>query len=121
MKRILIIEDNKDMQSIYRYIFRGVGKKYAISIAGSPHAAMRRLTRGTFHLIISDIIMETVADESFIIALRRDKRYTRIPILVVSVLKRRMLDGVRDYGDIYFLEKPFDGDTLLKIVKGLLG
>ena len=73
-----------------------------------------------FHLVITDLVMPQIGGESLIAALR--PAYPDVPVLVMSGFDqqgslRRMYE--RGHATA-FLEKPFEGQPMLKLVRDLL-
>ncbi len=129
MKNILILEDDKDMQGMYKIFFSDQEKKYTIEIENDATVALKRLKEKPFDLIILDIIMEPMFGDSFFLYLRSDEGTMRIPVLVVSVLSPDTLgrlkkidnvDAVNKPVRLSFLQKPITKQQLLKEIDKML-
>ncbi|MEI6634240.1 MAG: response regulator [Chlamydiota bacterium] len=121
MKRIIIIiDDDRDMQAIYRHMLKEEAARYSLRFAGDAARALRMLAREPADLVISDVIMGTMDGVTFLTRLR--ERGVEVPVLIVSVLHPDMLPGARGAKRVYFMQKPITGeglrDTLKKILKG---
>lgn len=121
MKKILIVEDDRDMQLIYRYMLRGAEGKYAVEIVGSAREALDLLRGREYDLIISDIVMEVTSGEAFIGAIRGDRRNRELPVLVVTVLKPELLGRLKEMRGVYFLQKPIGEEQLFSKMENILG
>lgn len=119
MKRILIVEDEKDMQEIYADMFRNQ-KNYSVDIVDGALTAARKLNEGDYDLIILDIIMSPIAGDSFFVYLRSGKNTEDIPVLVVSVLGDEILDKLKQIDHAHFIQKPITKEQLLEKVDSLL-
>lgn len=119
MKRILIVEDDPDMQAIYKFMFNNETHKYAIQITGDAARALRAIRQKHFDLIISDIIMRDMSDRSFPAQVRQEER-NNAPVLVVSVLNPDMLGQLKKMHRVYFLQKPITREKLLKKINSIL-
>ena len=119
-KRILIVEDDRDMQEYYEYIFRNERKRYVVDVVGDPVSAMGQLKEKTYDLFIVDIIMERMPGDVFIANIKKDRRTKEIPVLVVSVLEPDMLEELTKKKRVYFLPKPITKRQLLSKMRELL-
>jgi len=119
MKRILIVEDDPDMQAIYKFMFKDEAQRYALQITGDTARAMKSVRQQRFDLIISDIIMADMAGQSFLSRVREEGR-GGVPILVVSVLNPDMLVQLKKMRRVYFLQKPITKEKLLKMINRIL-
>jgi adenylate cyclase len=119
-KRILIVEDDRDMQEYYEYIFRNERKRYIVDLVGDPVSAMGQLKERKYDLFIVDIIMERMPGDVFIANIKKDRRTKEIPVLVVSVLEPDMLEELVKKKRVYFLPKPITKKQLLSKMRELL-
>ena len=119
MKRILIVEDDKDMQEIYRDIFKGEEAKYSIDIEGDAEQALQRIEKEAFDLVILDIIMEPMSGDSFLVHLRNRPKTKKVPVIVVSILKDQTLAALKQLGNVYFFQKPITKEKILAKVAAL--
>lgn len=119
VRRIVIIDDDLDMQAIYRHMLREEGGRYALRFAGDAARAMRIIESAPADLVVSDVIMGEMDGESFVSRLR--KRGINAPVLIVSVLSEEMLPRLRRTRRVHFLQKPITGDVLRKTLKRILG
>ncbi len=108
MKRVLIIDDDPDMQAIYRHLLQGT--RYRLRFAGDAARALRMLKREPADLVITDVIMGGMDGETFIHRLREGG--AEVPVLVVSVLHPDALPRARRVKRVHFLQKPITGETL---------
>ncbi|MFC1804433.1 response regulator [Candidatus Omnitrophota bacterium] len=118
-KKILIVEDDRGMQQIYRDMFKERSRNYTIEIKDDAESAIKRLEQEAFDLIILDIIMEPMGGDSFFVYLRRGKMLD-VPILVVSVLSPSSLKNLKKIDHVSFLQKPIKEDQLFKRIKEIL-
>lgn len=120
MKNILIVEDDKDMQEIYRNMFKD-DKKYEISIIDDATMALRTLKDKNFDLIILDIIMEPMMGDSFFLFIKGDEKTSHIPIIVVTVLNPDTLKQLKKVDNVVLLQKPINKEQLFKEINKILG
>lgn len=119
MRRILIVEDDVDMQQIYRAMFNG-DKDYAVEVTGDAAAGLKRLRQEKFDLIILDIIMEPMSGDSFFVHMRNDAKLKHFPVLVISILKQDTLHFLETLGNFHYLQKPITREDLLRKIDEIL-
>ncbi|UCD14888.1 MAG: response regulator [Candidatus Omnitrophota bacterium] len=120
MREVLIVEDDKEMQEIYKDMFSAEKKGYEIVMANDGVVALRKLKEKKFDLIILDIIMEPIAGDSFFAYVRNDIKVMNIPIIVVSVLSPATLDHLKKINHVHFLQKPISKEGLFKKINEVL-
>jgi CheY-like chemotaxis protein len=130
-KRVLIIDDDKDLVSGLEQALRFNG--YEVSAAYSGIAGLAELERFEPHLIILDVMMETdTAGFEVACRIRRNRtsnRYDRfkdVPIIMLTAItqvtnsrfslneEQSFLPGVEE-----FVTKPIDIDDLLEKIRRL--
>jgi len=119
MKKILIVEDDKDMQEIYRNMFNGDGK-YEVMLCGDSTWALAEVKKERFDLIVLDIIMEPMSGDSFFVHARNDAKVKSTPILVISILKKDTLQFLETLGNFHYLQKPITKAELYKKIDEIL-
>jgi len=117
MKRILVVEDESDMQEIYRDMFKDNPHGYALEIIGSVESALKRVKEEEFSLAILDIIMEPMSGDSFFVYVRNDPKIKRLPIIVVSVLNPDTLSLLKQFNNISILQKPVTKAQLFREIE----
>jgi CheY-like chemotaxis protein len=117
--RILLVDDNHIQSATRRAILEGCGRD--VNLAQQGQQALELLdqpdaTQG-FGLIITDHLMPVMSGPEFVAEVRR--RGITLPIIVLSGLP----DAESDYQglDVIFRLKPFDPDSLIRLVQDLLG
>ena len=118
---ILLAEDQDDVRSTLARLLRSHG--YAVIDTADGADALAKIERGEmppFQLVITDLVMPQVGGEALVAALRPN--YPDVPVLVISGFDqqgslRRMYE--RGHATA-FLEKPFEGQPMLKLVRELL-
>jgi PAS domain S-box-containing protein len=118
---ILLAEDQDDVRSTISRLLRAHG--YAVIAAEDGAEVLSRIERGdmpAFHLVITDLVMPRVGGEALVTALR--PTFRTVPVLVISGFDAQgSLKRMFERGDASaFLEKPFEGQQLLKVVRELL-
>ena len=121
LRRILIVEDSRDMREIYKTFFKNHHKEYHIDMEGDAQIALEKLKKDHYDLIVLDIIMEPMTGESFLVYTRENKPTEDVPIVIVSVLSEGILKGLKRYKNIEFLQKPVTEVQLMGVIKKHLG
>lgn len=113
MERILIVEDDKQIQNFIGYSLENAGYKYVT--VGTGEAALRQLLFESFDLLMLDLGLPDIDGTDIIKKLRE---WSEMPIIVVSARdqdkeKAHALDlGADDY-----LTKPFSATELLARIR----
>ncbi|HEY5547353.1 MAG TPA: ATP-binding protein [Gemmatimonadaceae bacterium] len=118
---ILLAEDQDDVRSTLARLLRSHG--YTVVDTADGADALSKIERGEmppFQLLITDLVMPRIGGEALVAALR--PTYPEVPVLVISGFDqqgslRRMYE--RGHATA-FLEKPFEGQPILKLVRDLL-
>jgi PAS domain S-box-containing protein len=118
---ILLSEDQDDVRSTLARLLRSHG--YTVVDTADGADALSKIERGEmppFQLLITDLVMPRIGGEALVAALR--PTFPEVPVLVISGFDqqgslRRMYE--RGHATA-FLEKPFEGEPMLKLVRDLL-
>ena len=121
VKEILIVEDNEEMQALYRRMFMGYSGQYTVEIVGEAKQAIKKMDAKNFDLIILDIIMEPIDGETFYSYLRNNLHEWKIPVLVVSVIEPQELHYMKEINRVEFMQKPVSEDVLIKRIQKIIG
>jgi CheY-like chemotaxis protein len=117
--RILLVDDNHIQSTTRRAILEGAG--WEVGLAHEGQEALELLsepgTGSPFGLVITDHLMPVMSGPEFVTELRR-RGYT-LPVIVLSGLP----DAEAAYQglNVVFRPKPFDPDSLIRLVQDLLG
>jgi redox-sensing transcriptional repressor len=125
MKRILCIEDDKDVIASYKVILEGAG--YEVDVAFEGEEGLRKAREKKPDLIILDVMMKD-ATEGFHVAynIRRDQNIMYTPILMLTAVSREWnvkFDKNKDGAYLpvdAFVDKPVAPNSLLSAVVKLL-
>jgi len=120
-KTILLAEDVLSTAMLQKNILESVG--YSVVIARDGKEAHEKALQESFDLIITDVLMPRMNGFELIAALRKEKVYKDIPIVVVTTResdadKRR---GLEAGADAYILKSDFTSEGLLDTLERLLG
>ncbi len=117
--RILLVDDNHIQSATRRAILEGAGREVCIAQQGQQALELLRDpgVGSPFGLVITDHLMPVMSGPEFVAELRRCG-YT-LPVIVLSGLP----DAETAYQglNVVFRLKPFDPDSLIRLVQDLLG
>jgi CheY-like chemotaxis protein len=114
-KKILIIDDDPVIVKYLQAIFSDNG--YATCTASSTMEGMDVVRRERPDLITLDLQMPGEWGPRFYRKLRQDKQLRETPVIVISGI-----DGDHAIKDaVAFLQKPFDPEKLVGVVKNTIG
>jgi len=112
-KKVVIIENDKDILEILSYILIDAG--YAVSSFETANVTLERLTREKPDLILLDVINISKEGTALCQAIKNNRKLENIPVVALSThmkpqfIKETCADEV--------MKKPFDIDELLQIVE----
>lgn len=119
MKTIMIVEDSATTRSMIRAVLEEFDEVETVE-AASGFEAIKLLPSQEVDLVVTDINMPDINGLELINFMRKDERWVKIPIIIISTErseedKRR---GVALGADAY-ITKPFDPEDLQGLVKEL--
>ena len=114
-KKILIVDDEDDVIIFLETLFKKEGFETVTAKDGVE--ALARLKEGVPDLITLDLQKPKDTGTDFYRNIRRDKTFSKIPVIVVSGMPGRHLAIPRP---VAVFEKPIDRDELIQTVKETL-
>jgi CheY-like chemotaxis protein len=117
--RILLVDDNHIQSATRRAILEVSGRE--VCIASEGRQALELLTQmessNPIGLIITDHLMPVMSGPEFVTEVRR--RGFSLPVIVLSGLPDA--ESAYEGLNVVFRLKPFDPDSLIRLVQDLLG
>jgi CheY-like chemotaxis protein len=126
-QRILVIDDEPDVRTYLGKIFQHQGAE--VRYAPDANQGMRAIVSQTPDLITLDLVLPMKTGEKLYWELKRDPRFARIPIVVVSGYASIDKPHIDFHGFLAaknlpppegFLEKPVDVEKLVETVREVL-
>jgi CheY-like chemotaxis protein len=118
--RILLVEDDRDLQEIYLSMLEGNG--WQIGQAYDGQEALEQLEQAGADLIVLDIILNEMMGDELYMRLKQDERFGEIPVVVVSALPEQRCQHILDMDPTTaFLRKPFRRQQLREAIQRGLG
>ena len=111
MAKILIVDDDEDLHTLYGLYLQG--ESFQIVRAFNGKEALEVAEREKPDLIVLDMIMPVMDGEEFFVKFRTEKKDTKTPVIIASV-NEKIPQRLFDLGNIYAtLKKPFTIETLV--------
>ena len=116
MYRILVIEDDKDIQEILKNYL--IDQGYLVTLAGDGVDGIAKFHNGKFHLILLDIMLPKMDGQQVLAEIRKESEK---PVIMITA-KGEVFDKVLglEMGADDFVVKPFDLKELYARVKAVL-
>ena len=116
MKKILIIDDEKDIRILLSSILKDEG--YSCIVAGTVKEAENIIENDSFDLVFLDISLDDKKKDGIYLLKKIKKINKDIPVIMISghATIQVAVESVK-LGAFEFLEKPFNTDRLLNFAK----
>jgi CheY-like chemotaxis protein len=116
---ILLVDDNHLQSATRRAILEGSGREVFIALQGQQALELFNdaETAQSIGLVITDHLMPVMSGPQFVAELRR--RGFTLPVVVLSGLPEA--ESAYEGLDVAFRLKPFDPQSLIKLVQEMLG
>ena len=113
-KRMLIVEDDEDIQNYYGFLLGGLDVEMIRAFSGEE-ALEKVASEAALDLILLDVVLPGMGGEEFFRILRKE-RNVETPVIVCSV-DERMSQRVQEVGEVQgVFTKGTSGDELLKMI-----
>lgn len=122
-KRILIVEDSKNIREIVSLMLRNRGYEVVEAVEGDD--GMKKAKQGGYDLIVLDAMLPNVTGFDICNALKADPKLRRIPVILLTAITQGS-----DKSDEYwkqktraddFMSKPFRVRELMDRIDKLIG
>lgn len=115
MPRVLIIEDDPDMQALERMALECSG--FDVATANDGAEGLQRLRRDRPCVVLLDLMMPVMDGLTFLAERQKDQIGTDVPVICVSAGGPEMLAEARGLGAAECVHKPADFDALTELVE----
>ena len=109
-KKILIVEDEPDMQQMVQMRLEAAG--YKVITANNGQEGLAKVNEELPDLIISDVLMPVMDGFTFYKELKAKKATEDIPVLILTA-RGKMEDSFKVMGADDFIAKPFNAQDFL--------
>lgn len=120
MKRILLVEDQKDAAQVLRAGMESLAADLQVVSVTSAEDALKALDKGAFDLLIADVLLPGISGLELMARFRRRNPETKV-ILVSGVRDPEIRKQVARSGAEAFFFKPVEMSDLLDAVERLFG
>lgn len=126
MKKVLIVEDNKDTREVLGNLVRQTEPEVKIFLAEDSDRAYSYAMKNTIDVFIVDLVLEVgrrggdMSGAKFIQQMRHIRKYHFTPVIIVTALydtKNFLYSETHCY---QFIEKPFDQMKMKKTIRDAL-
>ena len=113
MREILVVDDDVDTREMLREVLELDG--YRVALAANGRDALERLRSGLAPaLVLLDVMMPVMSGAELLTELRRDPRFARMPVVLVSAFGQ-IAEPLAVLAQGY-LPKPIDLDRLTDLL-----
>ncbi len=118
--KILVIDDSITSRTLIKNIVETAG--YQVETAVDGVDAYTKALVGEFDLIVSDVDMPRMNGFELTAKIRKDKKLSEIPVVLVTALESRddREHGIDAGANAYIVKSSFDQSNLLEVIKKLL-
>jgi DNA-binding response OmpR family regulator len=118
-QRILVVEDDRSVQSLISYKLKNSGFEVAVATNGAE--ALELLGKNTVDLILADLMMPVMSGKEFLVAVKKNDSTKDIPVVILTAktLENEVIEGLALGADDY-IKKPFSPAELIARVRNVL-
>jgi two-component system, OmpR family, response regulator len=119
LRRILMVEDEPDIQAVARVALEAVGG-FTVEMCSSGKEALDRVLRCNPDLILMDVMMPGMDGPSTLLQLRAEPATASFPVIFMTAkVQSHEVARYKDIGGLGVIAKPFDPMTLAASVRSL--
>lgn len=125
VRKVMIVDDDPDIVDYVSSFLRDSG--YEIATAGNARQALSVVEEFEPEAVLIDVLMPGKSGLDLLVSLRRNPRWAKLPLIVVTGNDQILQDDCQSYvgshegvrGPDGVLGKPVDRETLLRMLKHL--
>ena len=119
MPDILIVEDNPVNQKLIAFLL--ARSQYTYDIAENGAVALEKLEKGTYRLVLMDMMMPVMNGYDATRAIRANPRYKSLPVIALTANAMKGEDEkCLQVGCDAYIAKPYSKDQILAAVARLI-
>jgi two-component system chemotaxis sensor kinase CheA len=118
---VLVVDDSITTRTLEQSVLAAAGYRVTTAVDGAE--AWRLIQDGGIDLVVSDVEMPRMDGLALTEAIRGSPGHATVPVILVTSLDKpeQRARGLEAGADAYIMKSSFDQDTLLGIVRQLLG
>jgi CheY-like chemotaxis protein len=116
-QRILVVDDDRSTRHLIRLQLRSAG--YAVETAGDGAAALAKLRRKPFDLVLLDVWMPGMDGLEMLARLREEPSHPKVVVMTADDTSATLLRAIRQHAYRY-VTKPIEPKDLVILVGGVL-
>jgi CheY-like chemotaxis protein len=113
--RVLVAEDDPSVRLTLEFVLQDEG--FDVLFAENGRQALDLALSEPIDCVLLDQLMPIMDGTEVLAALRQNEETRSLPVFVLSGMSRR---GPEDWGDAYFIGKPFSPEDLVTRIKAVL-
>jgi len=124
-KTAVIIDDEPDITTYFETLLTDNG--WSVRIANDPNAGIALVQEEPPSVVMLDVMMPERGGLSTLIALRKDERTAKVPVVLVTGIQETLkadfgdfLDRFKKYHPDAYVQKPIESEGLMVTVRRLL-
>jgi two-component system chemotaxis sensor kinase CheA len=119
--RVLVVDDSITTRTLEQSVFTAAGFDVETAVDGVD--AWRMIEKNTYDLVVTDVEMPRMDGLQLCERIRASAAHEKLPVILVTSLDKQeqRARGLGAGADAYITKSSFDQDTLLSIVRQLLG
>jgi CheY-like chemotaxis protein len=117
MPRILVVDDDRSTRHLVRLQLRSAG--YSVETAGGGIAALARLRRKHFDLVLLDVWMPDLNGLEMLARIRKEPSQPKVIVMTADDTSETLLRAIREHAYRY-VTKPVEPKDLIALVGGVL-
>ncbi len=125
-KTAVIIDDEPDITTYFSTLLTDAG--WNVRTANDPNEGITLAQEDPPAVVLLDVMMPERGGLSTLIALRKDERTAKVPVVLVTGIQESLkadfgdfLDRFKKYHPDAYLQKPIDADELLQTLEQVTG
>jgi two-component system OmpR family response regulator len=119
IKRILMVEDDPDIQTVTKFALEAVGG-FTVQVCGEGLCALETTLTFAPDLILLDVMMPDLDGPSVLKELRANSRTNQIPVVFMTAKAQpHEIAHFRQLGALDVITKPFDPMTLSESIQDI--
>lgn len=117
--KILVADDSATVRQVIKKFLDGEG--YEIVTTTDSANVVDLIDEINPDLVISDIMMPGMDGYTFLRHIRKEQKRASLPVIIMSTKKRETMESLFvSYGISGYLQKPFDKEQLVALIKKAL-